>query len=104
MLGYPTIQVVIPVKLPEITGGYLHIESYVEENHLLGGVYAKISTDDRGIYFFTEGRRPEVKKYIPRSEVDHLSIYTDEEVVFLHNFDLIPPLFFAYQIIMETCY
>ena len=29
---------------------------YVEENHLLGGVYAKISTYDRGIYFFTEGR------------------------------------------------
>ena len=28
-LGYtPTTQVVIPVKLPDITGGYLHIESY----------------------------------------------------------------------------
>ena len=26
-----------------------------------------------------------------RSEVDHLSIYTDKEVVFLHNFDFIPP-------------
>ena len=62
----------------------------MEENHLLGGVYTKISTDDRGIYFFTEGRRPEVKKYIPRSEVDHLSIYTDEEVVLLHNFDILP--------------
>ena len=35
----------------------------MEENHLLRGRYAKISTDDRGLYFFTEGRRPEVKKY-----------------------------------------
>ena len=60
---------------------------YVEENHLLRGRYAKISTDDRGLYFFTEGRRPEVKKYNPRSEVDHLSISTDKEVVFLYNFD-----------------
>ena len=51
---------------------------YVEENHLLRGRYAKISTDDRGLYFFTEGRRPEVKKYNPRSEVDHLSITTDK--------------------------
>ena len=47
-----------------------------------------ISTDDRGIYFFTEGRRPEVKKYNPRSEVYYLCIYTDKEVVFLHNSDL----------------
>ena len=64
----------------------------MEENHLLRGVYAKISTDDRGIYFFIEGRsvRPEVKKYIPRSEVDHLSKYTDKEVVLLYNFDLTP--------------
>ena len=51
---------------------------YVKENHLPGGGYAKISTDDRGLYFFTEGRRPEVKKYNPRSEVDHLSITTDK--------------------------
>ena len=29
---------------------------YVEENHCLRGGYAKISTDDRGLYFFTEGR------------------------------------------------
>ena len=63
------------------------ISIYVEENHLLRGRYAKISTDDRGLYFFTEGRRPEVKKYNPRSEVDHLSISTDKEVVFLYNFD-----------------
>ena len=29
-LGYtPTTQVVIPVKLPAITGGYLHIGSYI---------------------------------------------------------------------------
>ena len=30
--------------------------NFVEENYLLGGVYPKISTDDRGLYFFTEGR------------------------------------------------
>ena len=31
-LGYtPTTQVVIPVKLPAITGGYLHIGSYVKK-------------------------------------------------------------------------
>ena len=41
----------------EFTGRYVVYQSYVEENHLLGGVYAKISTDDRGIYFFTEGRK-----------------------------------------------
>ena len=35
--------------------------------------------------------RPEVKKYIPRSEVDHLSITTDKEVVFLYNFRFTPP-------------
>ena len=29
-----------------------------------------ISTADRGVFFFTEGRRPEVKKNTPRSEVD----------------------------------
>ena len=67
----------------------------MEENHLLRGRYAKISTDDRGLYFFTEGRRPEVKKYNPRSEVDHLSISTDKEVVLLYNFDFIPPPFFS---------
>ena len=66
--------------------------SFVEENHLLRGGYAKISTDDRGLYFFTEGRRPKVKKYNPRSEVDHLSITTDKEVVFLYNFRSPPPL------------
>ena len=82
---------VIPAKLHKITGGYLENQSYVEENHLLRGRYAKISTDDRGLYFFTEGRRPEVKKYNPRSEVDHLSISTDKEVVLLYNFDFIPP-------------
>ena len=65
----------------------MKIVIYVEENHLLRGVYPKISTDDRGVYFFTEGRRPEVKKYNPRSEVDHLRIYTDKEVVLLYNFD-----------------
>ena len=70
-------------------GNFLFI--YVEENHLFGGGYAKISTDDRGLYFFTEGRRPEVKKYNPRSEVYHLCIYTDKEVVFLHNYDYYPP-------------
>ena len=29
---------------------------YVEDNHLFTAGYAQISTDDRGIYFFTEGR------------------------------------------------
>ena len=45
-------------------------------------------------------------RYIPRSEVDHLSIYTDKEVVLLYNFDLTPypPPFLIYLlIIMETC-
>ena len=46
----------MPGKLLEISGISHVNRSYVEENHLLGGVYAKISTDDRGIYFFTEGR------------------------------------------------
>ena len=32
------------------------INTYVEENHLLGGVYAKISTDARGIKIYTEVR------------------------------------------------
>ena len=40
-------------KSVTILGFYV---GFVEENHLLGGVYAKISTDDRGIYFFTKGR------------------------------------------------
>ena len=47
-----------------------------------------------GYIFLPRAVRPEVKKYIPRSEVDHLSIYTDKEVVLLYNFDLIPPLYF----------
>ena len=47
-----------------------------------------------GYIFLPRAVRPEVKKYNPRSEVDHLSIYTDKEVVFLHNFDFIPPLIF----------
>ena len=49
-----------------------------------------------GYIFLPRAVRPEVKKYIPRSEVDHLSIYTDKEVVFLYNFDfnLSPPSFF----------
>ena len=50
----------------------------MKENHQPGGGYPKISTDDRGLYFFTEGRRAEVKKYNPRSEVDHLRITTDK--------------------------
>ena len=48
------------------------------------------------VYIFLPRAVDPRKKYIPRSEVDHLSIYNDEEVVFLHNFDLIPsPLFFC---------
>ena len=46
-----------------------------------------------GYIFLPRAVRPEVKKYNPRSEVDHLSIYTDKEVVFLRNFDF-TPLFF----------
>ena len=44
-----------------------------------------------GYIFIIEGRRLEVKKYNPRSEVDHLRIYTDKEVVLLYNFDFISP-------------
>ena len=65
---------------------------YVEENHLLRGRYAKISTDDRGLYFFTEGRRPEVKKSTPRSEVDYLCLSTEKEGCFPYNFDLLRTL------------
>ena len=36
-----------------------------------------------GYIFLPRAVRPEVKKYNPRSEVDHLSIYTDKEVVLL---------------------
>ena len=76
----------LPLCSTSICGNVLRVPTtvyhrYVEETQLLGGLYAKISTDDRGIYFFTESCRPEVKKYIQRSEVYHLSIYTDEEVV-----------------------
>ena len=39
----------IDVQIKEFYG-------FVEDNHLLRGGYAKIYTDDRGIYFFTEGR------------------------------------------------
>ena len=44
-----------------------------------------------GYIFLPRAVRPEVKKYNPRSEVYHLCIYTDKEVVFLHNSDLISP-------------
>ena len=44
-----------------------------------------------GYIFLPRAVRPEVKKYNQRSEVYHLCIYTDKEVVFLHNSDLIPP-------------
>ena len=57
-----------------------------------------------GYIFLPRAVRPEVKKYIPRSEVDHLSIYTDKEVVLLYNFDLTPTFSnFFLQIIMEIC-
>ena len=54
----------------------------MEENYLIGGVNAMIFTDDRGIYF-------------PRLKVYNHSIYSDEEVVFLHNSDFSPksPIF-----------
>ena len=32
-----------------------YLDSYVEENQHLEVVYAEISTDDRGLYFFTGG-------------------------------------------------
>ena len=44
-----------------------------------------------GYIFLPRAVRPEVEKYNPRSEVYHLCIYTDKEVVFLHNSDLISP-------------
>ena len=45
-----------------------------------------------GYIFLPRAVRPEVKKYIPRSEVDHLSITTDKVVVFLYNFRFTPTL------------
>ena len=68
---------------------------YGRETHLLRGGYAKISTDDRGYIFLPRAVRPEVKKYNPRSEVDHFRIYTDKKVVLLYNFDFIPPPTFS---------
>ena len=53
-----------------------------------------------GYIFLPRAVRPEVKKYNPRSEVYHLCIYTDKEVVFLHNPDfitLLPQFFIALQ-------
>ena len=48
---------VYTIKFFLITGSFLYSKDvYVEEKYLLGGVYAKIYTDNRGIYFFTEGR------------------------------------------------
>ena len=50
-----------------------------------------------GYIFLPRAVRPEVKKYNPRSEVDHLRIYTDKEVVLLYNFDFMsaPQPFFS---------
>ena len=53
-----------------------------------------------GYIFLPRAVRPEVKKYIPRSEVDHLGITTDKEVVFLYNFrspSLPPKVFFRFK-------
>ena len=36
--------------------GEVRMIRLVRENHLLGGVYAKISTDDQELYFVTEDR------------------------------------------------
>ena len=52
--------------------------------------------------FLPRAVRPEVKKYLPRSEVYHLSIYTEKEVRLPHNFDFLykyphPPLFFLFR-------
>ena len=44
-------------------------------------------------------------RYNPRSEVYHLCIYTDKEVVFIHNSDftpLPPPFFEAYFEYMKS--
>ena len=61
-----------------------------------------------GYIFLPRAVRPEVKKYNPRSEVDHLRIYTDKEVVLLYNFDFMsppPPFFFPKYIFLfpSTC-
>ena len=40
-----------------------------------------------GYIFLPRAVRPEVKKYNPRSELDHLRIYTNTEVVLLYNLD-----------------
>ena len=50
-----------------------------------------------GYIFLPRAVRPEVKKYNPRSEVDHLRIYTDKEVVLLYNFDFMPPPTFFFR-------
>ena len=54
------------------------VRFFVEENLIFRRGYAKISTYDLGLYFFTEGR-------------------TDKEVVFLYNFRSppLPPFFFV---------
>ena len=54
-----------------------------------------------GYIFLPRAVRPEVKKYIPRSEVDHLSITTDKEVVFLYNFRFPPPQSFFFVLRTE---
>ena len=48
-----------------------------------------------GYIFLPRAVRPEVKKYNPRSEVDHHSIYTEKEVCFPYNFDLLVPFLFT---------
>ena len=55
------------------------VRFFVEENLIFRRGYAKISTYDLGLYFFTEGR-------------------TDKEVVFLYNFRSPPPFphFFSF--------
>ena len=57
----------------------------MEESHLLRDVYPNISMDDRGLYLFPEGRRVQLKKFIPKSDVDDLRIYTNKEVLLLYN-------------------
>ena len=56
------------------------VRFFVEENLIFRRGYAKISTYDLGLYFFTEGR-------------------TDKEVVFLYNFRSPPPspIFFRFK-------
>ena len=85
-----------------MVGGRWTVHSYVEENHLLRGRYAKISTDDRGLYVLPRAVRTEVKN-VTRGQRWHLSIYNDKEVVLLITWIFIPPsTYFFFTEKMQT--